>query len=80
LIRTQFPLQLAYAMSKNKSQGQGFNKVLIDIRSEAFTHGQEYVGFSRLRFKKGGAVFCNENQLINGEPLITNTVYNELFS
>ena len=67
-------------MSKNKSQGQGFTKVLIDIRSEAFAHGQEYVAFSRLRVKKNGAVFCNEEQIFDGEPLITNVVYNELFS
>jgi hypothetical protein len=80
LLRTQFPLELAYAMSKNKSQGQGFSKVLIDIRSEVFAHGQEYVAFSRLRDIINGAVFCTEDQLYEGHPLIANVVYNELFS
>jgi len=81
LVRTQFPLELAYAMSKNKAQGQGFQKCLIDIRAPVFAHGQEYVAFSRLRDVLKGAVFCNESQLQDGagHPLISNVVYPELF-
>jgi hypothetical protein len=79
IIRTQFPLELAYAMSKNKSQGQGFSKCLIDIRADVFAHGQEYVAFSRLRDISHGAVFCNENQLMEGNIVVANVVYPELF-
>jgi len=80
LLRTQFPLELAYAMSKNKSQGQGFSKCLIDIRSPVFSHGQEYVAFSRLRDVMSGAVFCDEDQIWEGDIVIANVVYRELFA
>jgi hypothetical protein len=79
IVRTQFPLELAYAMSKNKSQGQGFSRCLIDTRAEVFAHGQEYVAFSRLRDIKYGAVFCNQDQIWEGEIVISNVVYPELF-
>jgi len=79
ILRTQFPLELAYAMSKNKSQGQGFSRCLIDIRADVFAHGQEYVAFSRLRDISHGAAFCNISQLMEGHIVIANVVYPELF-
>jgi hypothetical protein len=47
--RTQFPLTLAYAMTINKSQGQTFDMVGLDLRTPVFSHGQLYVAFSRVR-------------------------------
>ena len=47
LIRTQFPLRLAYAMTKNKSQGQSISFTLNDIRHNPFSHGHLYVSMSR---------------------------------
>ena len=47
--RTQFPLQLAFAMTINKSQGQSFDRVGIYLQSPVFSHGQLYVAFSRAR-------------------------------
>ena len=49
IVRTQFPLRLAYALSVNKSQGQEFDKVLYDITEPAFSHGHTYVASSRIR-------------------------------
>ncbi|XP_018400734.1 PREDICTED: ATP-dependent DNA helicase pif1-like, partial [Cyphomyrmex costatus] len=45
--RRQFPIKLAFAMTINKSQGQTFDKIGIDLRKDVFNHGQLYVGFSR---------------------------------
>jgi len=47
--RRQFPVKLAFAMTINKSQGQTFDKVGIDLCKDVFNHGQLYVAFSRVR-------------------------------
>ena len=46
VARTQFPVRLCFAMTVNKSQGQSFKTVGIDLRREVFTHGQFYVAVS----------------------------------
>ena len=49
LLRTQFPLRLAYAVSINKAQGQELQRVLCDFRIPPFSHGHAYVAMSRVR-------------------------------
>lgn len=46
--RRQFPVRLCFAMTVNKSQGQSFNSVGVDLRTPVFTHGQLYVALSRV--------------------------------
>ncbi|CEP11524.1 hypothetical protein [Parasitella parasitica] len=46
LSRKQFPVKLSFAMIINKSQGQSFTNVGIDLQYPAFTHGQLYVALS----------------------------------
>ena len=49
LCRLQFPISLSFAMTINKSQGQTFDVVGVDLRHPVFTHGQLYVALSRAR-------------------------------
>lgn len=46
--RLQFPIKIAFAMTVNKSQGQSFNEIGIDVQHEVFSHGQFYVAISRI--------------------------------
>jgi ATP-dependent exoDNAse (exonuclease V) alpha subunit len=44
---TQYPLILSWAVTIHKSQGKTFNKVIVDMGTGAFAHGQTYVALSR---------------------------------
>lgn len=46
--RLQFPIRLAFAMTINKSQGQSLEICGLDLESPCFSHGQLYVGCSRV--------------------------------
>lgn len=50
---TQFPIKLAWAVTIHKSQGQTFNKVIINLGNGAFTTGQTYVALSRCTTLEG---------------------------
>ena len=43
-----FLLQLCFAISINKSQGQSLPDVGLDLRNSVFSHGQLYVALSRV--------------------------------
>jgi hypothetical protein len=48
LTRRQFPVQLCFAISINKSQSQSLPEVGFDLRNSVFSHGQLYVALSRV--------------------------------
>ncbi|XP_029652563.1 uncharacterized protein LOC115225756 [Octopus sinensis] len=46
--RLQFPVRVGFAMSINKSQGQPLKIVGLHLMQQCFSHGQLYVGCSRV--------------------------------
>ena len=61
--RLQFPIKLSFAMTINKSQGQTFRYVGIDLRSDCFSHGQLYVALSRTGDPKKQFILTSENHV-----------------
>jgi ATP-dependent exoDNAse (exonuclease V) alpha subunit len=49
----QYPLKLAWAVTIHKSQGKTFEKVVLDIDTGTFAHGQTYVALSRCTSLEG---------------------------
>ena len=72
LQRRQFPLQLAFAITINKAQGQTLSRVGVLLPEPVFTHGQLYVALSRATRVADVAVHCQE------DGHTTNVVYTEL--
>jgi len=76
---TQFPMQLANAITIHKSQGMTFDKVIVDVGSNGtFTPGQAYVALSRCTTFNNLIVKSRINQSdIMIDPIITR-FYNKL--
>lgn len=49
----QYPIKLAYAFTIHKSQGQTYDKVILDLASHIFAPGQLYVALSRAKTLQG---------------------------
>ena len=76
-------MTLAYAITINKSQGQTFDQVAIDLKTPVFSHGQLYVALSRVKaFNKLKVRVLNtpeQGNLPNLEGTYTkNIVYREI--
>lgn len=46
--RLQYAVKISLTLTINKSQGQTYSLVGIDLRKQCFSHGQLYVGLSRV--------------------------------
>jgi ATP-dependent exoDNAse (exonuclease V) alpha subunit len=80
MIRIQFPLRLSYAITVNKAQGQEYDRVLYDVRGEAFSHGHAYVAFSRSKIFNTFSIICSSEQIVEDRPVISNVVYDDLIA
>ena len=49
-------------MTINKAQGQTFNTVGLDLEQDPFSHGQLYVGLSRVGRKDGMFLYYGEKE------------------
>jgi hypothetical protein len=78
MIRTQFPLKLAYSLTYNKSQGQGLEKAVIDITEPPFSHGHLYVALSRAEDAEGIAIVVNSTQVDDNAVIVQNVIYRDL--
>jgi len=64
---------LCFVMTINKSQGQTFKAVGVDMTDESFTHGMLYVALSRV-----GSPDCL-TLLVREDRKTRNVVYSEVF-
>jgi len=81
MCRIQFPLRLAYCTTVNKSQGQEYDRVLIDLRKESFAHGHLYVALSRVKYSDKITVLINRSQTMTTDEynaMLINLIYPEL--
>ena len=78
LIRLQFPIRLAYAMTINKAQGQSLMHVGINIQDEVFSHGQLYVAMSRATSATRMKVLL-PTSMSGTEGMCKNIVFSEVF-
>ena len=77
LVRRQFPVCLAFAMTINKAQGQTIPHMGLDLRNPVFAHGQLYVALSRVQ-SKNNIIILIDNYY--DENIYTkNIVYKEIF-
>jgi ATP-dependent DNA helicase PIF1 len=84
LVRLQFPIRMAFAMTINKAQGQTFDRVGLYLSSPVFAHGQLYVALSRVRrFDDIRVLIKNSYEqgfLPDGTAFTKNIVYKEVFA
>ena len=63
--RLQLPINLAFAITVNKAQGQTLDFAGVDLRTPCFAHGQLYAALSRVRRKNNLFVLADGNKTDN---------------
>ena len=81
LSRLQYPLQVAFAMTIDKSEGQTIDHVGVYLPNPVFSHGQLYVALSRCPTFENLHVFIDHEPLTGpyGRRCTRNIVYKEVF-
>ena len=76
--RVQFPVRLSFGITANKSQGQTYEFIGIDLTHHFFSHGQAYVAKSRVGSAKLIKIYQPPNCPTTG--FMKNVVYPEILS
>ena len=63
--RIQFPVKVCFAMSINKSQGNTLKHVGLALDNACFSHGQFYVGCSRVGREINLKIMAPDNTTVN---------------
>ena len=63
--RIQFPVKVCFAMTINKSQGNTLKKVGLALDNACFSHGQFYVGCSRVGREINLKIMAPDNKTVN---------------
>ena len=79
LTRKQFPVRPCFGITSNKSQGQTLKRVGLYIDRPFFSHGQYYVGQSRVGEKSGLRILVTDGNYQRKSGVWTdNVVYPEV--
>ncbi|XP_010451612.1 PREDICTED: ATP-dependent DNA helicase PIF1-like [Camelina sativa] len=76
--RRQFPINVAFAMTINKSQGQSLSNVGLYLPRPVFSHGQLYVAMSRVSSKSGLKILITDPKR-KPKKKTRNVVFKEVF-
>lgn len=79
LKRRQFPVNIAFAMTINKSQGQTFKKIGVYLDEPVFSHGHMYVAMSRCSDPREMRFLINDPKRDRNGTYTKNIVYDEIF-
>ncbi|CAG8769459.1 3928_t:CDS:2, partial [Cetraspora pellucida] len=63
--RHQFPLRLAYSSTFNSSQGLTLDRVVLDLHTLVFSHGQLYTALTRVRQRNHILLLIEKDQTSN---------------
>ncbi len=72
--RRQFPVQVAFVITINKSQGQTLDNVRVYLPSPVYSHGQLYVAISRVTNSANIKIFNGHGS----DGYMRNVVYKEV--
>lgn len=69
VIRSQFPITLAYGITIHKSQSLSLDSALLDIGNSVFCDGQTYVALSRLTSLDGVNIINFDPRNVKANPI-----------